>query len=375
MHVNLLLVECHRMVVFTDTAATSNTHRPEPSPSSYAQTTFSGLCEAVLGRPGKIVGAVNLLLMQVFACAAFFTFVGRNLTAAMHSWGFEIVDFRTVVILFGILASGSTLLTDIGFLKTTFIFGNIAVLISLITIMTYAIPSFSFENLPVETTLPQLTVFFSMSVYTFNGIGEVLPISSSMEDTAKYPKVLACSIGMLYLVYLVFALAVSGSFGGKTQGMVFDNLEGPVVAFVKIFHSLAVLCTIPLKYFSGIKDGLVPLLDMMLGPRECVGTSVDQVNCSLNATIRLGTRLATVVVSVATALLVPDFAFLVALIGGFCVTIVAFILPPLMFFVLSLDPRHKFSALRQLLNGLILALGVCICVVLTTKNLKDKFFT
>jgi len=191
------------------------------------------------------------------------------------------------------------------------------VLISLTCIIAYAVPSFSTENLSMSTTLPDIGVFFSICIYMFNGIGEVLPISTSMEKRERYPFVLGASFAVLIVSYLTFGLIVSYSFGSETRGLVFDNIEGPVVSVVKLFHGIAVFCTVPLKYFSAINDGLVPLMDSCSSPE-----------CSFISTLL---RIGLVAASVTITLSVPDFAFLVALVGGFCIAIVAFILPPLMF--------------------------------------------
>jgi len=302
--------------------------------------------------------------------------MGKNFASALHSWGFASVDLRMAVIMCGILISGCTLLKDITFLKNTSLLGNLAVLVSLVSIIIYASPSFSVDNIPLTTTLPDLAVFFSMCIYMFNGIGEVLPIATSMHDTDSYPSVLACSFGVLVFSYLIFGLAVSCSFGSHTQGLVFENLDGPIVAFVKVFHGLAVFCTVPLKYFSGINDGLVPLMDTVFGTSSSVNTGEQpDESCGktmLCQTFRTGMRLAMVVISVAITLTVPDFAFLVALVGGFSITIVAFILPPLMFMVLAMDPSNKIPFWKQLLNGCLLTFGISMCLVFTYKNIQDK---
>eukprot|EP00466_Bigelowiella_natans_P020252 jgi/Bigna1/129357/aug1.8_g4065 len=270
---------------------------------------------------GQWIGSLNLIIMQIFVCAAHFTFMGKNFTSALNSWGLADIDFRLSLILCGTLVSGFTLLNDISFLKNTSLLGNIAVLVSLISIMIYASPSLNTNNVQIGTSVPELAVFFSICIYMFNSIGEVLPISTSMQKREDYPRVLAASFGVLVVAYLVFGLVVAWSFGKNTRGLVFENLEGPVVGVVKVFHGIAVFCTVPLKYFSAINDGLLPLMD------KCCGIVVRN-ECG---PLKVSMRLALVVISLVITLTVPDFAFLVALVGGFSITIVAFILPPLMY--------------------------------------------
>ncbi|GAB5364833.1 hypothetical protein AAMO2058_001004400 [Amorphochlora amoebiformis] len=339
MYVNLLLTECYSM-------------RP-------SRPTYSGLCESVLGYSGKLVGGINLIIMQIFVCAAHFVFMGKNLSSALNSWGIG-MGLAECVIVCALLTSGFTLLNDITFLKNTSLLGNLAVLISLVSIIVCALPNFNIQNVPLDTTLPDLAVFFSVCIYMFNGIGEVLPISLSMENRQRYPQVLFASFAVLVSSYLCFGLLVSFSFGSATQGLVFDNLSGPVVGVVKLFHAIAVFCTVPLKYFSAINDGLIPLLNSFCG--DCVG-------------VQLVLRVGMVVASTIICLTVPDFAFLVALVGGFCIAIVAFILPPLMFQILASNPLNKIPKWRQAVNGTLLATGIVMCTLMTSKNLLDKFAT
>mmetsp|Transcript_8900 Transcript_8900/g.16363 ORF Transcript_8900/g.16363 Transcript_8900/m.16363 type:complete len:421 (-) Transcript_8900:634-1896(-) len=346
-HINLLLTQCYKM-------------RP-------SRGTYSGLCESVLGRAGKYIGGFNLIIMQIFVCAAHFVFIGRNVSSALNSWGYDATMEKSVILTaFGI--SGFTLLRDLSILKNTSLLGNLAVLVSLISIIVYAVPNFDVQNLPISTSVGDIAVFFSMSIYMFNGIGEVLPISKSMQDRDEYPKVLAATFMVLVSSYLAFGIVVSASFGSSTQGLVFDNLDGGVVAFVKIFHAIAVFCTIPLKYFSAINDGLIPLIE------DCF--SVDLTNGSQSsscASVMVALKFGMVALSVVITLTVPDFAFLVSLVGGFSITICAFILPPLMFQILALDPLNKVPAWRQITNGCLLSFGVLMCLYVTIRNITTKF--
>mmetsp|Transcript_9898 Transcript_9898/g.19508 ORF Transcript_9898/g.19508 Transcript_9898/m.19508 type:complete len:256 (+) Transcript_9898:43-810(+) len=176
MNINLILTECHEM-------------RP-------TRATYSGLCESILGRSGKYIGGLNLILMQIVVCAAHFTFMGRNLTSALQAWGFD-VTLEWVLVVCGIGVSGFTLLKDITILKNTSLLGNVAILISLTSILAYALPSFSTTNIKLTSTVPDMMVFVSICIYMFNGIGEVLPISTSMKDRTQYPRVLIASFGFL----------------------------------------------------------------------------------------------------------------------------------------------------------------------------------
>eukprot|EP00466_Bigelowiella_natans_P021256 jgi/Bigna1/145429/aug1.99_g20137 len=197
-----------------------------------------------LGFTGRLIGSINIVMLEILVGAGYIVFVGRNFAS-------------------------------------------------------------------VGGDLEGLAVFMGSTVFMFSGHAEVVAIVKPMKDRSKYPKVLVISVGTLFLIYLVFGLVVYISFGEKTEGLIFENMSGNLVAVTKVFHSLAILFSIPVKLWPAFE------------------------NVTLQTRITsVGIRLSLLIATGAVAILVPDFAFLVAFCGSFCITLVGLVLPPLMYIIL-----------------------------------------
>ena len=96
--------------------------------------------------------------------------------------------------------------------------------------------------------------------------------------------------------------------------------------------------------------------------------------------IRNVQRTALVLLSVLLALACPDFEFLVAFIGAFCMGLIAFVLPPLMYCMLRLEREGQresgslsvASMLSLLCHGLLFVFGMLILVGGTYQVVREK---
>ena len=97
--------------------------------------------------------------------------------------------------------------------------------------------------------------------------------------------------------------------------------------------------------------------------------------------MRNAQRTALVLLSVLLALALPDFEFLVAFIGAFCMGLIAYVLPPLMVCTLLLkrEERQESGSLGVLTlasllgHGLLCALGVLVFAGGTFQVVREKW--
>ena len=74
--------------------------------------------------------------------------------------------------------------------------------------------------------------------------------------------------------------------------------------------------------------------------------------------------------SSALALLLPDFGFLVAIVGALCMGLIAFVLPPAIY--LALEAKQGLGRATLAAHGALLALGLLVTVGATGKVLAAK---
>lgn len=92
-------------------------------------------------------------------------------------------------------------------------------------------------------------------VFTFEGIGLIIPISESMKEPEKFPKVLTgVMIGITALFTSLGALSYA-TFGSETKTVILLNLpqQSHLVQTVQGLYSIAIMLSIPLQLFPAIR--------------------------------------------------------------------------------------------------------------------------
>ncbi|KAG0320105.1 neutral amino acid transporter [Podila horticola] len=98
-------------------------------------------------------------------------------------------------------------------------------------------------------------LFIGTAVFTFEGIGLIIPISESMKEPEKFPKVLTgVMIGITALFTSLGALSYA-TFGSETKTVILLNLpqQSHLVQTVQGLYSIAIMLSIPLQLFPAIR--------------------------------------------------------------------------------------------------------------------------
>jgi proton-coupled amino acid transporter len=99
------------------------------------------------------------------------------------------------------------------------------------------------------------TLFMGTAIFTFEGIGLIIPIQTGMKDPKKFPKVLG---GVMIIITIIFISAGAlsyAAFGSKTKTVVLLNLpqDNKFVNGVQFIYSLAILLSTPLQIYPAIE--------------------------------------------------------------------------------------------------------------------------
>ncbi|KAF9183639.1 neutral amino acid transporter [Haplosporangium sp. Z 11] len=98
-------------------------------------------------------------------------------------------------------------------------------------------------------------LFIGTAVFTFEGIGLIIPITESMKEPEKFPKVLTGVMIGITVLFTSFAALSYATFGSKTQTVVLLNLpqQSHLVQTVQGLYSIAIMLSIPLQLFPAIR--------------------------------------------------------------------------------------------------------------------------
>jgi len=330
----------------------------KPNVSTYGQ-----LCESALGTAGRIIGGVNIVILEILVGAGYLVFVGINFASVVEWVAPWIVMLLCLPIIACFIFQSNV--NSLSFISTA---GNIAIVTSLAIILYYAsINTEGNGTYELGGSLSGMAVFLGSTIFMFSGHAEVIAIVKPMSDRSQYPKVLLSSIAILFSIYIVFGVAVYISFGAHTEGLIFNNMDGNLVAGTKVFHSLAILFSIPVK--------LWPAFEAI----ELVSLGEDWQE---KDTTTMCTRVTSVIIRLSllgsmafTAIAIPDFAFLVAFCGSFCISLVGMVLPPLIYIILSeecKDVGRRLSLGGKIIHWILFLIGVSVCTASSGNILWEK---
>ncbi|GAB5367752.1 hypothetical protein AAMO2058_001258100 [Amorphochlora amoebiformis] len=324
----------------------SECFRMKPNVGTYGQ-----LCETALGYTGRVIGGINIILLEVLVGAGYLVFVGFNIASVAGRGVQEALVMLACVPIIGAFIFSKDV-ASLGFISSL---GNFAIVASLTIIMGYAyLNTEGNGTYELYGDLGGLAVFLGSTVFMFSGHAEVIAIVKPMKQRSEYPKVLLLSVGTLFLIYAVFGIGVYLSFGEITDGLIFNNMSGFTVSVTKVFHSLAILFSIPVKLWPAFEALEVNILgeNWQDNPEKCTK--------AWSASMRLFILFATSFVAIA----IPDFAFLVAFCGSFCISLVGLVLPPLIYIILSSSQKNLSQRLTipsLILHWILFIIGVTVC--------------
>ncbi|KAF9730499.1 hypothetical protein PMIN06_001355 [Paraphaeosphaeria minitans] len=99
------------------------------------------------------------------------------------------------------------------------------------------------------------TLFIGTAIFTFEGIGLVIPVQSGMKNPKKFPKVLGMVMIVITVIFISMGALSYAAFGSKTKTVIILNMpqDNKFVNGVQFIYSLAILLSTPLQLYPAIE--------------------------------------------------------------------------------------------------------------------------
>ncbi|KAH9487259.1 Vacuolar amino acid transporter 3 [Psilocybe cubensis] len=99
------------------------------------------------------------------------------------------------------------------------------------------------------------SLFIGTAVFSFEGIGLVIPITDAMREPHKFPMALSGVMVFLLLLFGGAGVLAYVTFGSEVQTVVLLNLDqkSKMVQSVQLFYALAIMLSVPLQLFPAIR--------------------------------------------------------------------------------------------------------------------------
>ncbi|CAL1716897.1 unnamed protein product [Somion occarium] len=201
----------------------------------------------------------SITVSQIGFVSAYIIFVSENLQAfvlAITNCA-KLLGIQYFILLQMIIFLPLALIRNLAKLSTTALVADAFILAGLIYIFGSEAGIMA-ERGPAHVELfnsKEWPLLIGTAVFSFEGIGLVIPITDAMKEPRKFPAVL--SAVMLFLMVLFCGAGVMSylTFGADVQTVVIVNLDttSKFTQAVQFLYSLAILLSVPLQLFPAVR--------------------------------------------------------------------------------------------------------------------------
>ncbi|KAK1303838.1 Lysine histidine transporter-like 3 [Acorus calamus] len=318
-------------------------------------TSFGDLGFVVSGPLGRLSVDAMIVLSQAGFCVSYLIFIANTFSHVFNQPRSMILGFKPKIwYIWGMFPFqlGLNSIRTLTHLAPLSIFADVVDLGAMGVVMVEDVMIF-LKQKPVLEAFGGLSVVFyglGVAVYAFEGIGMVLPLEAEASDKNKFGKILGVSMGFISVMYGLFGVLGYLAFGDNTKDIITTNFgSGLISVLVQMGLCVNLFFTFPL----------------MMNP---VYEVIERRFCQKRFCLWL--RWVVVLGVSLVALLVPNFADFLSLVGSSVCCILGFVLPAL--FHLKVFKREMGFWAMALDVG-IMILGIVFAVSGTLSSLMEIF--
>ncbi|KAJ5895251.1 Amino acid transporter [Penicillium taxi] len=304
----------------------------------------------------------SIVLSQLGFVGAYIVFVSQNLQAFVLAVSkcVTFIDIKVMVLLQVIIFLPLSLIRDISKLGFTALIADAFILMGLLYIYYYDARTLISNGgiSDIEAFNPATwSMFIGTAIFTYEGIGLIIPIQESMKQPQRFPGILAGVMVVITLIFLSAGALSYAAYGSATKTVILLNLpqDDKLVNVVQLLYSLAILLSTPLQLFPAIR-----IMENELFTRS--GKYNPYIKWKKNA-FRFFLVFVCAIIAVCGA---DDLDKFVSLVGSFACVPLIYVYPPL------LHLRACARSRRQVIADITLAIfGVIGCIYTTSLTIKN----
>ncbi|CZT12308.1 related to AVT3-involved in amino acid efflux from the vacuole [Rhynchosporium graminicola] len=222
---------------------------------------YGDIAEAIGGKRMRSITLASITLSQLgFVCAGII-FAAENLYSFLEAVIKSGVSPLSITALIGlqlIVLVPLALIRDISKLGGAALLADVFILHGLGYIYAYDISTLATKGMSpsVEMFNPQdFTLTIGSAIFTFEGIGLILPIQSSMKEPQKFEGLLYTVMFIITIIFASVGALSYATFGDKTTVEIISNFpqDSKLVNAVQFLYSLAVLAGDPVQLFPAMR--------------------------------------------------------------------------------------------------------------------------
>ncbi|RAH57016.1 amino acid transporter [Aspergillus piperis CBS 112811] len=221
---------------------------------------FGDIGGALYGKHMRRIILGSIVLSQLGFVSAYIVFTAENLQAFVLAVSKckSFIDIKFMVLLQLVIFLPLSLIRDISKLGFTALIADLFIMMGLVYLFYYDFLTISNQGgvSDIISFNPSTwTLFIGTAIFTYEGIGLIIPIQESMKHPQKFPGVLAMVMVIITIIFLSAGAFSYAAYGSATKTVVILNMpqDDKFVNAVQFLYSLAILLSTPLQLFPAIR--------------------------------------------------------------------------------------------------------------------------
>ncbi|KAI8657739.1 Aa-trans domain-containing protein [Fusarium keratoplasticum] len=220
---------------------------------------FGDLGGALYGKHMRTLILASIVISQIGFVAAYTVFTAENLQAFIRAVSNckTSISVPWLILMQMVIFLPFSLLRDIGKLGFTALIADAFILVGLAYLLYYDILTLNENGLAdiIMFNEKDWTLFIGTAIFTFEGIGLIIPVQESMRHPEKFPKVLLIVMIIITVLFIGMGAISYAAYGSHTETVVLLNLpqDNKLVNGVQFLYSVAILLSTPLQIFPAIR--------------------------------------------------------------------------------------------------------------------------
>ncbi|KAF2655345.1 amino acid transporter-like protein [Lophiostoma macrostomum CBS 122681] len=202
----------------------------------------------------------SLVISQIGFSSAYIVFVSENLQAFVLAVSNckTYIDIKWMILMQMVIFLPLSLYRNINNIQKLALVADVFILLGLVYLYYYDILTIVGQHGVsdiVNFNPNNWTLFIGTAIFTFEGIGLIIPIQTGMKNPKKFPAVLGGVMIIITVIFLSMGALSYAAFGSKTKTVVILNMpqDNKFVNGVQFIYSLAILLSTPLQIYPAIE--------------------------------------------------------------------------------------------------------------------------
>ncbi|KAJ8611567.1 hypothetical protein MRB53_037870 [Persea americana] len=219
---------------------------------------FAQMGEMVHGPWLRFLINASLVLSQIGFASAYIVFTSENLQGFILAVSKckTYIDIKYMILMQLVVFLPLSLYRNLNNISIVVYIADVFIVLGLIYLYYYGIATIVADGVSDIRLLNRSgwTLFIGTAIFTFEGIGLIIPIQDGMKKPQQLPAVLGVVMVIITIIFVSMGALSYAAYGSKTETVIILNMpqDNKVVNGVQFIYSLAILLSTPMQIFPAI---------------------------------------------------------------------------------------------------------------------------